>query len=67
MKLSRVGSSMFVNACSSVAAAIQLQTQCGKAGTPSWFVYSPIASRNAVPSSLSWKGGAAADSENATE
>ena len=52
---------------SSVAAAIQLQTQCGNPGTPSWFVYSSIAARNAAPSSLSWNGGAAADSENDTE
>ena len=55
-----------MNACSSVAAAIQLHTQCGKAGTPSWLVYSAIASRNAAPSSLSAKVGLAADCENAT-
>ena len=66
MKLSRVGSSISMKACSSVAAAIQLHTQCGKAGTPSWFVYSAIASRNAAPSSLSAKVGLAADCEKAT-
>lgn len=45
IKLSRVGSSMFLNASSRTEAPIQLHRHCGKLGTPSWSVYSAKALR----------------------